>query len=137
VNRGFVPDALRNPTQRAAGQIAGATTVRGLARLTSPPAAFTPDNDPTRNIWYRRDVRELDASAFRDNSASAPFVIEAEALEVPGGWPKGGVTRVSLPNRHLEYALTWWGLAGTLLAVYAAFVIGRLRRREDLLSDAS
>jgi surfeit locus 1 family protein len=27
-----------------------------------------------------------------------------------------------IPNRHLEYALTWFGLAGALLAVYAAML---------------
>ncbi len=46
----------------------------------------------------------------------------------PGGWPKGGVTRLELPNRHLEYALTWYGLAGALVAVFAAFAITRWRQ---------
>ena len=39
----------------------------------------------------------------------------------------GGTTRIDLPNRHLEYALTWYGLALTLIGVYAAFVVSRLR----------
>jgi surfeit locus 1 family protein len=37
------------------------------------------------------------------------------------------VTRLNLPNRHLEYALTWYGLAATLAGVYLAFAINRLR----------
>jgi surfeit locus 1 family protein len=37
------------------------------------------------------------------------------------------VTRLELPNRHLEYALTWYGLAATLVGVYLAFAISRLR----------
>ena len=41
--------------------------------------------------------------------------------------PKGGVTRISLPNRHLEYAVTWYGIALTLIGVYLAFAISRLR----------
>lgn len=128
INRGFVPDRLRDPAERAAGQITGPVEVRGLARLTTPPANFTPDNDPARNIWYRRDIPALDASAFPAGPPSAPFLVEAEAGEAPGAWPKGGVTRLALPNRHLEYALTWWGLAGTLLAVYVVYAFGRLRR---------
>jgi surfeit locus 1 family protein len=47
---------------------------------------------------------------------------------VPGGWPKGGVTRLELPNRHLEYALTWYGLAGSLIAVFLAFAVTRWRQ---------
>jgi surfeit locus 1 family protein len=55
--------------------------------------------------------------------------IDADAEPAnPGGLPKGGVTMVDLPNRHLEYAITWYGLAGTLLAIYAAFVVARVRR---------
>ena len=59
-----------------------------------------------------------------------PFTIDADARpEPPGGLPRGGVTRLDLPNRHLEYALTWYGLALTLIGVYAAFAASRLRIR--------
>ena len=55
-------------------------------------------------------------------------MIDAEAEpQTPGGWPKGGITLVHLPNRHLEYALTWYGLAAALLAIYGIFAHGRLR----------
>ena len=33
-----------------------------------------------------------------------------------------------LTNRHLEYALTWFGLAWTLLAVFAGVVVSRARK---------
>jgi surfeit locus 1 family protein len=57
-----------------------------------------------------------------------PFVIEADAQPLPpGGLPKGGVTRIALPNRHLEYAVTWYGIALTLVGVYLVFAINRLR----------
>jgi surfeit locus 1 family protein len=57
-----------------------------------------------------------------------PFFVDADAEPAnPGGFPKGGVTRLTLPNRHLEYALTWYGLALTLVGVYAVFAAGRLR----------
>ena len=57
-----------------------------------------------------------------------PFWIDADAQpEPPGGLPKGGATRLDLPNRHLEYAITWYGLALTLIGVYLAFAAGRLR----------
>jgi surfeit locus 1 family protein len=56
----------------------------------------------------------------------APLVIDAEADPAPpGGFPKGGVTRLELPNRPLEYALTWYGLAAALVGVFAAFAVTR------------
>ena len=55
----------------------------------------------------------------------------SNAATNPGGWPKGGVTIVDLPNDHLQYAITWFGLALGLLAVYLSYHIqkGRLGLR--------
>jgi surfeit locus 1 family protein len=95
------------------------------------PAAkgfFTPDNDAGSNVWYWRDLNGLMASAFGDSGpAAVPLFLEAEA-PAPGGWPKGGATLVELPNRHLEYAITWFGLAFALAAVFAAYAVPRLGR---------
>ena len=52
---------------------------------------------------------------------AAPFLIDADDTPVPGGWPRGGTTALALPNNHLSYALTWFGLALALFAVFAAY----------------
>jgi surfeit locus 1 family protein len=126
VDRGFVPDELKEPSTRPAGQIADTVEVIGLARAPGAPNWFTPENDPVRNRWFWRDVSGLAASLPADQAARvAPFMVEAEAEPVPGGWPRGGVTRLVLSNRHLEYALTWYGLALTLAVVAVFFARGR------------
>jgi surfeit locus 1 family protein len=61
----------------------------------------------------------------------APFSIDAEAGSAPLPGPQGGVTRLELPNSHLQYALTWYGLAATLIGVYVAFVWTRLQRGRE------
>lgn len=118
VNRGFIPTELRDPATRAAGRLAGTVVVRGLLRL--PPAGkpgwFLPDNDPQRNHWFWVD---LPAMAAADGlGAVMPYTIDADAAPNPGGWPKGGVTRVDLPNNHLQYAITWFSLAVALIVIY-------------------
>jgi surfeit locus 1 family protein len=129
VDRGFVPEALKNPEARKAGQLADTVELIGLARAPLAPDWFTPAGDPARNQWFTRDVAGMTASLPAEEQAQvAPFLVEAEAEPVPGGWPRGGVTRLELPNRHLEYALTWYGLAITLLIV--AIVLTRGRSRE-------
>jgi len=57
----------------------------------------------------------------------APFVIEAEPSDVPGGWPRGGATRLDIPNNHLQYAITWFLLAFCLLIIYVVYVRSRMR----------
>ena len=69
------------------------------------------------------------AQPERDIERVVPFFVEAEASSIPGGLPQGGVTRIVLPNTHLQYVLTWFGLAGALLAVFGVYLRGRFRRR--------
>jgi surfeit locus 1 family protein len=54
-------------------------------------------------------------------------LIEADATPNPGGWPKGGQTVVDLPNNHLSYAVTWFGLALCLLGVWLAYHVSKGR----------
>jgi surfeit locus 1 family protein len=129
VNRGFVPEAGKMPYKRAAGQVSGELEVKGTLRTPAGKALFTPRNDVAGNVWYWPDVSAMTASAFAPGAVTAlPFVVEADAQPAPpGGLPKGGVTRISLPNRHLEYALTWYGIGLALIGVYLTFAIGRWR----------
>jgi surfeit locus 1 family protein len=129
VNRGFVPNDLKDPAKRASGQLAGDVTVTGLVRRADNPSIFIPGNDVVRNIWYWRDIDAMAATAGPDANRVHRYIVDAEASPVPpGGWPRGGTTRLELPNRHLEYALTWYGLAAALLGVFAAFAVTRWRQ---------
>lgn len=128
VNRGWAPDALKDPASRPAGQVEGDVDVEGLLRQSTPGGMFTPKGDPKLNTFYARDVVELYGTACHPIK-DRPLIIDAAAEPPnPGGWPKGGVTRLELPNRHLEYALTWYGLAAALVGVFAAFTVTRWRQ---------
>jgi surfeit locus 1 family protein len=134
VNRGYVPLDLKGADKRSAPE--EEVEITGLVRRPETAGTFTPVNDPAQNIWYWRDLDAMAAAALGPLGGPGaprivPFVIEAEVP--PGaaeGWPKGGVTRLELPNRHLEYALTWYGLAAALIAVFVAFAVPRWRERE-------
>jgi surfeit locus 1 family protein len=54
-----------------------------------------------------------------------PVVLEADDRPNPGGLPIGGLTPTALTNNHLQYAITWYGLALTLVAVYLSFSLRR------------
>ncbi|MGE0023115.1 MAG: SURF1 family protein [Hyphomicrobium sp.] len=127
VNRGFVPESLQDPAKRPQGQTEGEIEVVGLMRGPGHKGTFTPDNDVKANLWFWRDYAGLFGSAY-SGADHRPLAVLLDAEDAaPGGWPKGHATLVDLPNRHLEYALTWLGLAATLLAVFAAFAWTRLR----------
>ena len=46
-------------------------------------------------------------------------------------WPRGGQTRLTLPNDHLQYALTWFGLAATLLVVSTVSAWRRFHKPQE------
>jgi surfeit locus 1 family protein len=121
VNRGYIPSELKDPAKRALGQIIGTVRVQGLLRL--PPAGrpnwFLPDNRPDLNYWFWVDLTAM--SAADKLGRVAPFYIDADATPNAGGWPKGGVTRLTLPNNHLQYAITWFSLAVALIVIYVLF----------------
>jgi surfeit locus 1 family protein len=126
VDRGIVPDALRNPASRKPGQVQGDVRLVAVWRTPDPPGFFTPKPDLARRAWYSRDVKSI--AAADHITLAAPVLLEANAAPNPGGWPKGGQTQVTFRNEHLQYALTWFGLAAALIGVYLAYHIqkGRL-----------
>jgi surfeit locus 1 family protein len=123
VNRGFIPAELKDPAKRASGQITGTIRVQGLLRLPPDgrPSWFLPHNRPDLNYWFWVDLPMMSAADKLDPDRVAAFYIDADARPNPGGWPKGGVTRVFLPNDHLQYAITWFSLAVALMVIYFLF----------------
>jgi surfeit locus 1 family protein len=132
VNRGFVPFDRKDAATRAEGQIAGKVKVIGLARsiLTKKPSWLVPDNEPDKNIFYWKDFAKMrDTAALPVGSKALELFIDAGKAGNPGGLPIGGVTIVDLPNSHLSYAVTWYGLAATLAAIWSVLAFRHFRPR--------
>lgn len=137
VNRGFVPADRRAPETRAAAAVSGETAVAGLLRLTEPGGRVLRDNDPAADRWYSRDVVAI--AAARRLGETAPYFVDADATPNPGGWPVGGLTRVSFSNNHLVYAITWFSLALMAFAggSYVLYDWRRQKRRTPAGSRAA
>lgn len=131
VNRGFVPYELKDAAKRAGGQVAGTVTVTGYLRhrLSAKPSWLVPDNDAAKNIFYWKDWALMVSSDGLDPARVVPFFVDAnESVKVPGSWPKAGVTQFDLPNNHLQYAVTWYGLALALLGVVLGVIFRKKKK---------
>jgi surfeit locus 1 family protein len=123
VDRGFVGDTTAaRPKVDAADQ--APMTVTGVLRTPDRGNPFMPKNRPGR--WFTRDAPAM--AAALGAPAPAPVFLFAETATnpdfpalVPAPLPS------EIPNRHLEYALTWFGLAAALLGVYAAMLFRKGR----------
>jgi len=127
VNRGFVPLDRKNAATRAGAAISGIVEIVGVMRWPETRGLFTPADDVANNVWYLRDPKAI--AAAKKWATAAPFYIDQEAPVPDGGWPKPGKLAVALSDNHLQYAITWFGLALALAGVYVVWLAGRLRRR--------
>jgi len=127
VDRGWVPATRAHPAARREGQLASPVQVTGIARFRGDdrPGWFTPDNRPAQGHWYWYDLAALETALGLE---LLPVVIEADGPPNPGDLPRGAQTRTELPNNHLQYSITWYGLAAGLLGVWISFGLARGRQ---------
>lgn len=126
IDRGIVPKEKIDPATRRVGQIESVTHVVGVWRTPDAAGFFTPAADLVHRIFYAHD---LAAIAKLDGIELIGPAIEADAKPNAGGWPRGGQTVVAFRNEHLQYAITWFGLAAVLTGVYIAYHVSRGRLR--------
>lgn len=127
VNRGFIPLDKKDPATRPEGNVRGSIDIVGAMRWPETRGLFTPADDPKTNVWYLRDLKAI--AAEKKWAIAAPFYIDQEAPVPPGALPLPAKIDVRLSDNHLQYAVTWFGLALGLAGVYVVWIAGRLRRR--------
>lgn len=123
VNRGFAPEA----DQAALPAPTGRADLVGILRKPEAANPFTPAPDLPRRDFHMRDPASISAAL---NLNTAPFMVEAERAPGPVVLPMGtdiGELIARIPNNHLQYAFTWFGLAATLAGVFVVFVRGGRR----------
>lgn len=126
VDRGRLPGQLLEHFDKPEGEV----MLEGVIR-THPRGKgyFDPVNDPEANLWYWWDVPAmLAASGLPEGVKPFPFAVQLLPSSGTGGFPKPEEPKANLANNHLGYAITWFGLAATLVGV-AGFYIFDIRRR--------
>ncbi len=124
VDRGFVADGIsaRPPETRSSQSVA----VTAVLRTPTPPGSMTPEPDGRR--FYGRDNVAM-ARALNVTADVAPQTLYALTSSNPD-WAalKPSAPPPAFSNNHLGYALTWFGLAITLMAFYGAMLFRRFRK---------
>jgi surfeit locus 1 family protein len=117
VDRGFIGqqgvDAPRDIPGRRIDR-----PVVGVLRKPDGRTIVTPQNQPGANLWYWRDVPAM-AAALKAASPAPDFVM-LESPAPANGEPRPAPLPANIPNNHLGYAITWFGLAAALAGVYLA-----------------
>jgi len=99
---------------------AGKVSLVGYVRAFTAPGAFLPDNEPANNNWFYMDEAQMLAAAGLP--AGPGFYLEAGPdTGTERAYPLGAAPALDLRNSHLEYAVTWYGLAAVLAVIFVVF----------------
>ncbi len=126
IDRGYVPEDDKDAQARAAHADAGTIDMVGVMRWPQARNVFTPADDPARNLWFVRDPVAI--ARAKGWGEVAPFYIALEAPAPPAGLPRPAPVRPNLRNAHLQYAITWYGLAAVTIVMLVFWL--RAQRRE-------
>jgi surfeit locus 1 family protein len=123
VDRGTIGETRRDAVRTPEGQV----TITGLLRsYRGTKGIFDPDNNPTKGQWYWWDLKAMLAAASVSATATSEhYVLQLLPDPALPSEPAPAKPKAEFRNNHMGYAITWFGLSATLLAVSAAF----LRRR--------
>ena len=126
LDRGLI-DRFSKQMAPVAAAFPPAVEVTGVLR--EPGSASVLNGAPARAADGSVCLLTVDPAALRliAGAGAQPYYLAVEK-EVPA---PAGVTPAALPqdipNNHFVYALTWFGLAGVLIWMWAAFVVRRIR----------
>jgi cytochrome oxidase assembly protein ShyY1 len=127
INTGFVQNTMQDRGQQdraVARLVTGApVTLTGYIRFPESPGALTPRENIAKRLWFTRDHPAI-ARALGWGDV-APFYIDLETPAPENGIPKPGPLEVHLKDDHLQYAITWFGLAGAVLIAFGVWLRGQ------------
>lgn len=129
INAGFVQNTMQDRGQQdrvVRTLITGVpVTMTGYLRFPETAGTLTPQDDVNKRLWFNRDQREM-AKALSWGEV-APFYIDLETPVPANGIPKPGPLEVHLKDDHMQYAITWFGLAAAVVIAFGVWIKGQRR----------
>ncbi|NEW93421.1 SURF1 family cytochrome oxidase biogenesis protein [Rhodopseudomonas sp. BR0M22] len=138
INAGFVPNTMqdRGAENRAIQPLLNgeAATLTGYLRFPEQPGLFVPAPNLDTRLWFSRDVPAMAVALGWDKAADiAPFYIDLETPLPANGVPKPGPLGVHLRDNHMQYAITWFGLALAVAIAFGVWLFGQRGRSAPVL----
>jgi surfeit locus 1 family protein len=109
----------------------GEAAIQGVPVKPPRPSPFAPAPDKEKHVWYAVDLPAMTEAVGGEfgppHYIAVPHVGADGALK-PNPYAEANSGDPLPPERHMGYAITWWGLAAALLVIYVIYHIraGRL-----------
>ncbi|MDP3414602.1 SURF1 family protein [Falsiroseomonas sp.] len=123
VDRGWVPLESRLPIARPEGLV----TLEGYVRPGESAGLFAATDDTAGRRFYSFVPEAIGAALGLERVAPYGLVVLGAANGPPGALPDPARSLPRPTNSHLGYVITWYGLALSLLGVFAVWARRRLK----------
>ena len=125
VNRGWVPERIKDQSTRPDTIENSTVTIEGLLRKPGAKLWYGPENEPENNNWYYGNLPMM-AQEKGIGNPYPMYLFEARD-QGDNSFPVAGRTEFNIVNNHLDYVLTWFGLAITLVVIY---LVAHIKKKE-------
>jgi surfeit locus 1 family protein len=119
VNRGWIPQDYKDIKTRPQTAPRETATITGILRLGPERGPMTPKNQPEKNIWFGRDVAAMAEQAQLKNVL--PLTVDRVGTQDMKKLPVPSDGTIRLRNDHLSYVITWYGIAFSILVMFAVY----------------
>jgi len=130
INSGFAQNTMQDRSQqdRAVTRLVTGEPVMLTGYIRFPEAAglLTPAENIAKRLWFTRD--HLAMARTLGWGEVAPFYLDLELPMPANRIPKPGPLEVHLKDDHLQYAITWFTLAGAVVIAFGIWLRGQGRR---------
>ena len=127
INTGFVQTRCRSAASRIAPVARlltrGPVTLTGYIRFPETGGVLTPAENPATRLSLTRRPSRHGSGAWLGEVA--PFYVDLERPVPASGIPKPGALEVHLKDDHLQYAITWFALAGAVVIAFGVWLRGQ------------
>lgn len=119
VNRGWVPEEQRRPEDRPNSLVPPPAAIDGVVQQAGVKGYFVPENEPQNDVWFTVRPQKMAEHLDLEGPIATGYYIDQLGEEPrPTALPFGAERSITVRNEHLQYAITWFLLAITLIAVY-------------------
>ena len=101
----------------------------GYIRFPESAGALTPPENIAKRLWFTRDHLSM-ARALgwgEGGKTVAPFYVDLESPVPDNAIPKPGALTVHLKDDHMQYAVTWFAVAGAVVIAFGVWWRGQRR----------
>jgi surfeit locus 1 family protein len=119
VDLGWVPGDGSGPLTLPSG------AVEGFLRPAEHAGRFSGTDNPAKRLFYTLDPAPIGAALGLPRVA--PYTLIAIGQPKPGVFPDPATALPRPPDNHLQYAMTWFGFAITLMIIFGLYARKTLR----------